>query len=104
MWKFVLFLLLACALTFAVAWVPGVDRLLGSVACTPDETYAWRQTSAGTTESWSWVCVDREGRFSVSESSVRPGELAAFGLLFATSCVLAAIPFAVVWLLRRRRT
>lgn len=102
-WKLIAFLALAGALFFALPFVPPVRAGLASVACEPDETYEWKQTSYGTDVSYGWVCVDRDGRFSVSETSVRSGELAAAGLAFAGACVLAAIPFGIARLLRARR-
>lgn len=103
-WKLIAWLALACALSFALPFVPPVREALGSIACEPGETYEWRQTSFGTEQSWGHVCVDREGHFSVSDTSVRAGEVAAFGLSFAGACVLAAIPFGVARLLRSRRS
>lgn len=102
--KLILFLFLACAIAFALPFIPGVAGLLGSVACTPEETFEWRQTSAGTEVSYSWVCVDPEGRFNVSDTSVRGGEVAVFGIALAVGCVIAAVPFGVARAMRRRRT
>lgn len=98
-----LWLFLTCAITFVLPFAPGVREQLGSVACEPGETFEWKQTSSGTETSWSWVCVDPLGRFSVSNSSVRAGEVAAMGLSFAVSGLLGAIPFGVARAIRRRR-
>ncbi|MBI2893829.1 MAG: hypothetical protein HYY06_09775 [Deltaproteobacteria bacterium] len=102
-WKPIAFLLLACAIEVLFPFIPGVGSALGMIACDAGETFEWKQTSAGTESSWSWVCVDGEGRFEASETSVRPGEIGAFGVSLAAGAVIAAVPFAVGRAIRHRR-
>lgn len=105
MWilKLAAFSILAMALGFSLPYLPPMRRALQSVACEAGETFEMRTIENANESSAGWHCVDAQGRFHMSETSVHEGELAAAGISMGAGCLLAALPFGVMWLVKRRQ-
>jgi hypothetical protein len=100
--KALAFVTISIALGWALPFLAPVRTLIAAAACDLGHTFEWKQTSAGTTTSWSWVCVDPEGRFSVSESSIDTGSALGSVIAIVAGFLLTGVVFVAVWAYRRR--